>query len=91
MDAKLGKKQTVKSILECFNKDGYITFFQKEIESDTERIARYKDLQRNLTAECVEEQGKYTNYEKGFFQTLEQSVVKKKLDHHIVNLTKKVS
>ena len=89
LDNKGNKKQTIINILDSFNKDGYIAFFQQEIQGDEERIGRYRQFNEEIVEECVEQQKVYLNFEKGFFQGLEENVIQKKVASNLVKQMKR--
>lgn len=41
LDDKVEKQETIRSIIESYTKDGYYALFEREIEEDQKRIARY--------------------------------------------------
>jgi tyrosyl-tRNA synthetase len=85
MESKVEKHQSLKNIVDSFIKEGYVTLFQKEIEEDQSRIAKYAQIQASMTERAHEEQGVYQNFEKRFFQELEEFVIKKKIAAGIQN------
>ena len=77
-DSKKLKRETVQSILDNFNKDGYIQFLQTEVAEEEQRIGDYQRTQRDLKLKAAENQDTLVNFEKVFFQALENVVINKK-------------
>ncbi|CDW76447.1 UNKNOWN [Stylonychia lemnae] len=78
-ESKKFRRDNNQTILDNFNKDGYISFLEREIVDERSKIEQNKQLYADLTNTAVEEQQLYVGYEKLFFQNLEQFVIKKKL------------
>ena len=79
LDERNEKYQCVKVLVDTLAKEGYGPFFEKEIEEDTKKVEKYKGLLANLEKKAREEQLVYQNFERRFFQELEEFVIKKKL------------
>lgn len=78
LDSKKLKRETVQAILDNFNKDGYISFLQTEVSEEEQRIGDYQRTQRDLKFKAAENQDQLVNFEKVFFQALENVVINKK-------------
>eukprot|EP00347_Sterkiella_histriomuscorum_P004679 403359521 len=78
IESKKLKRETQQAILDNFNKDGYITFLEKEVSEEEQRIQDYQRLDAKLRNKAAEDQQKLYGYEKEFFQNLEQAVINKK-------------
>lgn len=79
LEERQEKYTSLKNIVDSFTKDGYLALFEREIREDEERINRYELLEEGMIARAKDEQAVYLNFEKRFFQELEQFVIKKKM------------
>ncbi len=88
MQAKTEKKVAIKGIIDSLEKEGYVELFRQEIDEDQRRIEKYQAIQASISARAVDEQQVYQNFEKRFFQDLEEFVIKKKLAQGMLNAKK---
>lgn len=90
LEEKTEKFSGVKVLVDTLAKEGYGPFFAREIEEDTKKVEKYRGLLADLEKKAREEQLVYQNFERRFFQELEEFVIKKKLSAGIAsNLLKK--
>ncbi len=75
---KQNKKETIESILQQFDKEGFISFLEQEAQEEEDRVAQYEDLLRDLTESVVDEQKLYAGFEKAYFLDLEKNVIDRK-------------
>jgi septal ring factor EnvC (AmiA/AmiB activator) len=84
LELKIEKTQNIKNALASI--EANIDNLQKSIQDDEQRIAQYEQLHRDLQDKARYEQSTYVQFEKIFFQELEQFVIQKKLRQGIKNI-----
>lgn len=75
---KIAKRETILSIAEQFDKEGYVSFLSQEVQGEDERVAQYDDFIKELTESVVDEQKLYAGFEKAYFLDLEKCVIDRK-------------
>ena len=84
LEQKVEKTNNIKAVIVQI--DSNIDLLQKSIDQDNERLAHYQKIDEEMHERVRVEQATLANFEKLFFNELEQFVIKKKMAASFKNL-----